>query len=181
MPDESNPPDNEQPIGTLRVATVDDLALHVLPPVVAKFRAQHPHVTVEVDVRESFVDLSKNDADIALRFGRKSPDGDVMGRRLLSANLARYASRAYLREHGTPKTLDGMITHAGAAGLDAMLALSDILVCLRCGVLGPSRNETGPANGRGNWRQAGPAHSPPPGRRSPGRRSAAAPRPSAGG
>lgn len=103
---------DEQPVGTLRVATVDDLAFHVLPPIVAKFRARHPHVAVEVDVRETFVDLSKNDADVALRFGRKPPDGDVVLRRLLSANLALYASRAYLREHGKPKTLDDLAGHA---------------------------------------------------------------------
>jgi DNA-binding transcriptional LysR family regulator len=68
---------DEQPIGSVRVATVEDMAVDVLPPMIATFREKHPHVTVVVDVRQSVVDLARHEADIALRFGSK-PSADLL-------------------------------------------------------------------------------------------------------
>jgi DNA-binding transcriptional LysR family regulator len=107
---------DEQPLGKLRISTVDDLAFHILPPIIAEFRARHPNITVEVDVRESFADLSKNEADIALRYGprvlARTTDGDVVVRKLLVAHFALYASRGYVKVHGKPKTLEDLADHA---------------------------------------------------------------------
>ena len=76
----------------------------MLPPIVASFREQHPNVTVVVDVRQSFVDLGKSEADIALRFGSKPVEGDVVVRRVLFADVGLFASRAYVKKYGRPRT-----------------------------------------------------------------------------
>lgn len=103
---------DEQPVGTVRVATVDDFAVHILPPIVASFREKHPNVTVFVDVRSSFVDLGRHEADVAIRFGLAPPEGDVVVRRVLTANVGLFASRAYLKKHGRPKTPEDLKDHA---------------------------------------------------------------------
>lgn len=103
---------DEQPIGAVRVATVDDLAVHILPPIVATFRETNPNVTVVVDVRQSFVDLTKREADVALRIGMKPQDGDVVVRRVLFADIGLFASRVYSKKHGKPKTPEDLHDHA---------------------------------------------------------------------
>ena len=113
---------DEKPIGTLRIATVDDLAVYTLPPIIAAFRKQHPNITLEVDVRESLVDLAKHEADVALRFGLKPSVGEVVVRRLVCANLALYASRDYLKRHGRPKTLEDLADHAIVRGNPVLAA-----------------------------------------------------------
>lgn len=103
---------DERPVGTVRVATVDDFAVHVLPPIAASFREKHPNVSVVVDVGESLVDLGRRQADVAIRFGLARPEGDVVVRRVMSANVALFASRAYLKRHGRPKTAEDLKDHA---------------------------------------------------------------------
>src|SRR5262249_2868383 len=97
---------------TMRLATVDDMAVNVVPPIVAAYREKHPNVTVVVDVRQSFVDLAKHEADVALRFGQKPPEGDVLARRVLFADIGLFASRSYLKKHGRPKTPEELYDHA---------------------------------------------------------------------
>jgi DNA-binding transcriptional LysR family regulator len=101
-----------EPIGKVRVATVDDMAVHILPGIVSSFRALHPNVTVVVDVRTSFVDLAKHEADIALRMGMAPPSGDIVVKRVVAVNVGLYASRSYLRAHGRPRSAEDLREHA---------------------------------------------------------------------
>jgi DNA-binding transcriptional LysR family regulator len=103
---------DEKPMGTVRVATVESLAVNVLPPIVATFREKHPNVTIVVDSRQSLVDLAKQEADVALRFGGMPTEGDVVVRRVLSAGVGLFASRAYLKKYGRPKTPEDLYDHA---------------------------------------------------------------------
>lgn len=115
---------DEQPVGTVRVATVDDFAVLVLPPIVASFREAHPNVAVHVDVRTSFVDLAKHEADVAIRFGAKrGVQGDVVARRVCGVGVGLYASRAYVKKHGAPTTPEAIADHAVVRGDAAFAAL----------------------------------------------------------
>ena len=107
---------DERPIGVVRVATVDDLAVHLLPELVASFREEHPNILVQVDVRTTFHDLSKNEADVALRIvpavAHRPPEGDLVARKIAKLDSAVYASRAYVKKHGRPKTPEDLASHA---------------------------------------------------------------------
>lgn len=103
---------DEQPVGSVRLATVEDLAIEVLPPIVASFREKHPRVTVVVDVGQNFVDLGRREADVALRFGPKPTDGEVVARRVAFTEIGLFASRAYLKQHGRPKAPGDLYAHA---------------------------------------------------------------------
>ena len=69
-------------------------------------------VTVAVDVGQGYVDLGKREADLALRFGGRPAGGDVVVRRVAFADIGLFASRAYVKQHGRPKTPEELYDHA---------------------------------------------------------------------
>lgn len=81
--------------GTLRVTTADTLAGSILPKIVAGFRAANPGIVVELAVSNAMFNLTKRDADVALRPGVDPPE-TLIGRRICNVAFAVYASPAYL-------------------------------------------------------------------------------------
>ncbi len=87
-----------RPAGVVRLTTTDTLVDLVLPAL-AEIRRAHPDILVELVVANSFLTLTKRDADIALRPAAAAPE-QLVGRRLAAVATAPYASPAYLSEHG---------------------------------------------------------------------------------
>jgi DNA-binding transcriptional LysR family regulator len=85
------------PGGTIRITTTDTLAHGLLAPVLADFRRLHPRIQLQVVVQNTFLNLTKREADIAVRPSNKPPE-NLVGRRVGSIQTAIYASKAYLRE-----------------------------------------------------------------------------------
>ncbi|HKP64516.1 MAG TPA: LysR family transcriptional regulator [Polyangiales bacterium] len=102
--------------GSVRVATVDDLAIAVLSPILRDYRKLHPKVSIEVDIRTSFMDLTRHQADVALRFGAKPLDRDIIAKPISRVGIALYASRSYLKEHGRPMCLEDLREHTIVRG-----------------------------------------------------------------
>src|SRR5918997_5171671 len=67
--------------GTLRVTTTDTLMAPLLPPVLARFRALHPGIVVEVATANAFANLTRRDADVAIRPALEPPE-TLVGRRI---------------------------------------------------------------------------------------------------
>jgi DNA-binding transcriptional LysR family regulator len=84
--------------GSLRVATTDTLALFVLPAMVARFREAHPQVQIELAAGNVQADLTRRDADVAVRPTRRPPD-HLIGRKVCRVAYAPYAARSYLEQH----------------------------------------------------------------------------------
>jgi len=84
--------------GSLRVTTTDTLMASVLPEVLAGFREAHPGVAVEVSTSNLMANLTKRDADVAVRPAREVPE-TLVGRRVAKVAFAVYASPAYLAAH----------------------------------------------------------------------------------
>jgi DNA-binding transcriptional LysR family regulator len=80
--------------GTIRVTTTDTL-MAVLLPALAEFRASYPGIQLQITVNNSFLNLSRRDADVAIRPSNTPPD-NLVGRKLGSLHTAPYASTAYL-------------------------------------------------------------------------------------
>ncbi|MCV9940099.1 LysR family transcriptional regulator [Boseaceae bacterium BT-24-1] len=78
------------PSGELRVTTTDTLYLHVLLPIFAVFRAAHPLIRLDVVMASQTLNLSRRDADVAIR-ASDSPGETLVGRRLGNLNWAVYA------------------------------------------------------------------------------------------
>jgi DNA-binding transcriptional LysR family regulator len=85
------------PAGELRVTTNDSLLIHLLTPLFARFRQQCPDVRLDVVVGNESLNLSKRDADVAIR-ATDSPPETLVGRR-----VARIAWALYGRAADFPK------------------------------------------------------------------------------
>jgi len=86
-----------RPSGTVRVTTTDTL-VGLLTPHFAAFRRAHPEIELHVVVANRFFDLTRHDADVAIRPTTDPPDS-LVGRRVATIATAIYASRAYLAAH----------------------------------------------------------------------------------
>ena len=91
--------------GVVRITTVDTLAAHLLPGVVARLRERHPGICVEVVADSRSLSLSRREADIALRLTRFEGH-ELVARKVGQLESGLYASEAYLAQHG-PLNADG--------------------------------------------------------------------------
>lgn len=82
--------------GELRVTTTDTLIISLIGPHLASFHRKHPHIVVDVVMTNSILDLSRRDADVAIR-PTKAPEGNLVGRRLADIHFGIYASPDYLK------------------------------------------------------------------------------------
>lgn len=81
--------------GTLRVTTTDTLMVSILARLFAAFCTSHPGIVLEVAVSNRMFNLTKRDADVAIRPAVDPPE-TLVGRRLSALAFAVYASPAYL-------------------------------------------------------------------------------------
>jgi DNA-binding transcriptional LysR family regulator len=100
--------EGERAIATpLRVTTSDGLASGFFAPLLRAFSDAHPEIVAELVVENRVLSVPEREADIALRPAREV-SGDMVCRRVATVGYSLYASREYVRRHGTldPGTLD---------------------------------------------------------------------------
>jgi DNA-binding transcriptional LysR family regulator len=90
------------PRGRVSINTSHGIGLQVLVPLVPRFAAQHPQVTLDIALTDRVVDLMDERADIAIRWG-PLPSSDLVARRLGETTQVVVASPGYLARHGTPR------------------------------------------------------------------------------
>lgn len=77
------------PEGEVRIATSDSLLAELLLPMLARFRQAHPAIRLDIVTGNMALNLSRRDADIALR-ATSSPPDTLVGRRLARLAWALY-------------------------------------------------------------------------------------------
>ncbi|MCJ1903328.1 LysR family transcriptional regulator [Paracoccus versutus] len=82
---------DQRPHGTIRITTTDLLAVGVLPRHIAAFRAEWPGIEIEVIVADTVLDLTRREADVALRLGNPGQE-TLVGRRVGRLAFAAYAA-----------------------------------------------------------------------------------------
>jgi DNA-binding transcriptional LysR family regulator len=90
------------PAGELRVTTNDTLLVHLLTPLFAKFIGTCPDVRLDVVLTNQALNLSKRDADVAIR-ATDNPPETLIGRRV--ANIA-WAVYGRAVDFPQPKAVD---------------------------------------------------------------------------
>ncbi len=78
--------------GRLRVTSSETLAHGILTDEIARFRRSHPGIVVELVIDNRSLDLSRREADLALRATRPQ-EPDLFGRKLADIDWAVYGSR----------------------------------------------------------------------------------------
>jgi DNA-binding transcriptional LysR family regulator len=99
-----------EPRGTIRITAPVDLGQMLLADVIARFVEKYPQVRFEVSLTGRVVDLVGEGFDMAVR-ATPLHDSSLVVRKLGSADLGLYASRAYLRARGTPGRVADLAGH----------------------------------------------------------------------
>jgi DNA-binding transcriptional LysR family regulator len=89
---------DERPRGSVRLSAPEGLGLALLAPALGAFARQHPGIDLVLAAESAVANLSRREADLALRFVRPR-QRDLVMRRLASVPFSPYASPRYLKEH----------------------------------------------------------------------------------
>lgn len=96
--------------GEVKVTTTDTLALEFVIPSIARLHAEHPDVRVILNTSTQLLNLSRREADIAIR-NQKPENPDLVARRLARWPVGLYASPSYLAQRGEPRRVDRFTGH----------------------------------------------------------------------
>ncbi len=99
-----------EPTGTLRIATSFPIGLHIIAPLLPRFRTHHRKVSIDLKLSDHRVDLIEEGIDIAVRIG-DLPDSRLLSRKLSPHRLCCYASPDYLSATGMPDHPDDLQAH----------------------------------------------------------------------
>jgi DNA-binding transcriptional LysR family regulator len=81
-----------RPSGELRVTTNDTLLTHLLTGVLAAFRRAYPDIVLDLVVSNQSLNLSKRDADVAVRATDRPPEA-LVGRRVVGIGWGVFAAQ----------------------------------------------------------------------------------------
>jgi DNA-binding transcriptional LysR family regulator len=96
--------------GVVRVTVSEIVGIEVIPPMLARFRAAHPGIDVELTLNNKNDDLSRRDADVAVRMSRPTQNS-LVARKVGEIPLGFHATPEYLAAHGTPTSFDDLVKH----------------------------------------------------------------------
>jgi DNA-binding transcriptional LysR family regulator len=99
-----------QPTGVLRVTTTVGLGSTWLTSRINEFIDVHPGIRLELILDDSELDVSMRQADVAIRL-RAPTQPDLIQRKLFTVHFHVFASPAYLKRFGQPKTVDDVDSH----------------------------------------------------------------------
>lgn len=102
--------------GPICITAGEIISSHVLPPIVAKIRAAHPGIEIEINATNQLTDLGRREADIAIR-SVKSTQAELVSRRLTTGRARLYAAPSYLESLGNPTTV-GELSRGEFIGFD---------------------------------------------------------------
>ncbi|MCB1357898.1 MAG: LysR family transcriptional regulator [Maritimibacter sp.] len=109
---------NESMAGAVVISASDLYAGLLLPPIIARIRAEQPSISIEIVAVNDASDLLRREADIAIRnFRPKEPD--LVARKIREAHARLYGAPAYL------ETL-GAINRPADLGRAGIIGLSDV-------------------------------------------------------
>ena len=96
--------------GRLRIDLPNRIARDLVLPRLPEFLAAHPLLEVGISTTDRLVDLVHEGFDVVLRVGALA-DSELVARPLGVLPMRNVASPAYLRAHGTPRTLADLARH----------------------------------------------------------------------
>lgn len=100
----------EKVSGPIRLSAPIDLGRSTLVPILDAFLAEHPEVTVDLNLTDGYVDLVSQGQDFAIRYGELA-DSTLRVKRLVENRRIVCAAPAYLATRGTPQHPDDLVHH----------------------------------------------------------------------
>jgi DNA-binding transcriptional LysR family regulator len=93
-----------KPEGVVRISCMPGVADHFVAPALGRLIERYPGLRIELDSSIGYADLTRREADLALRTSRPS-SGDLVALKLTEDRDAVLGSKAYVRELGTLENL----------------------------------------------------------------------------
>lgn len=97
--------------GKVRLTAPELLVPHFLGTALIAFAVEYPDIEVELFTSEQFLDLTRGEADIALRAGDAPTEPSLFGRRITADTWHICCSRSYAEEHGIARTIEDLQQH----------------------------------------------------------------------
>lgn len=130
-----------RPSGTVRLTAPDSIAERFLPAYLLAFRERYPDIALELDVGAASLDLTRREADLAIR-ATTAPPPHLVGRKVVSLPWSFYAAPAYVGTAGRPRSADELGGHRIIAADGALRRLSPYRrlesgasPCIRCSTI----------------------------------------------
>lgn len=99
-----------EPRGVLRVGAPMDFGRLHLAGAIARFAASHPHLQVEIDLSDRFVDMIEEGLDVVIRIGDLA-DSSLVSRRIAPCRRVICAAPEYLNAQGRPASVGELRSH----------------------------------------------------------------------
>lgn len=99
------------PSGHVSITVPRFVYRNILKPIIPKFCETYPDIQLEISVSDSAVNIIKEEIDIGIRFGNLIEDGVVAHKLTEPAREALFASPAYIKKYGMPKSAQDLKKH----------------------------------------------------------------------
>jgi DNA-binding transcriptional LysR family regulator len=96
--------------GPIRLSAPIDLGRSYVVPTLDAFLAEHPEVTIDLNLTDGYVDLVGQGQDFAIRYGELA-DSTLRVKRLAENRRIVCAAPAYLEPRGVPQHPDDLVHH----------------------------------------------------------------------
>jgi len=111
--------------GVVRMTATDGFSAYIAAPAVAKLRRDHPGLSVEIVTVTRRALQQRSGLDIEVVVGTPQVHR-AEAIRLGEYRLGMYASRAYLADNGTPRSIEELTQHQLVYFVDSMLQVDDL-------------------------------------------------------
>lgn len=97
-------------MGTIRMTAPVSFGTYVLTPILGRFMADNPDISVNMILGEKRLDLVSEGIDLALRVGSMA-DSRLLARKIGDAKMVLCAAPSYLAQRGTPSKVSDLDHH----------------------------------------------------------------------
>ena len=97
--------------GAIKITTTDTISHTVLPSILEIYQKEFPAIQLELFAKSNFFNLSKREADIAIRPSSNPPE-NLIGRRLGRIQFNVYASKGYLKKNSIKNLSQNLNSHS---------------------------------------------------------------------
>jgi DNA-binding transcriptional LysR family regulator len=97
--------------GSIRITASEMVGAEVLPPILTEFREAHRGIVIELMMSNIVDDLSRREADIAVRMAPPTQNA-LVAKKVGEVELGFYATEAYIARHGAPIGMEEMKAHS---------------------------------------------------------------------
>lgn len=96
--------------GVVRLAASEIVGIEVLPEILSSFHDAHPGIDVELTLSNKLEDLTRRDADVAVRMSRPTQNS-LVAKKIGDLELGFYATPEYVARKGQPQNFDELRDH----------------------------------------------------------------------